>query len=64
VGRIIDSTKFVFFEDPECINFIIENDEIIKICADGKFIVKGKEVTEDDKLYDAFVEFFKDSGYY
>jgi len=38
--------------------------EVIKIDADGSFYVKGKKVTEDIELYNAFVNFFKDAGYY
>ena len=38
--------------------------EILKICANGKFYVKGKEVIEDIKVYEAMVEFLKQAGFY
>jgi len=37
---------------------------IIKISYEGKFFVRGKEVTEDKELYNAFVAFFQETGHY
>ena len=46
------------------ITFYIDNEEKIKICADGSFLVHGKKVTEDIELYKAFVAFLKENGLY
>jgi hypothetical protein len=40
------------------------SDEAIKICENGDFFVKGKKVTNDKKLYKAFVDFFSGMGLY
>ena len=41
-----------------------DNEEAIKIEANGKFTVNGKIIKEDIELYDAFVKFFSDLGIY
>ncbi len=47
------------------ISFCINNGvEMIKICANGDFFVKGKKVTEDIDVYNGFVNFLKESGHY
>jgi len=46
------------------ITFYVQDEERIKICEDGTFLVNGKKVTEDIELYHAFVRFFKDYGVY
>jgi hypothetical protein len=38
--------------------------EAMRICADGKFFVYGREVTQDREVYEGFVRFLKESGYY
>ena len=42
------------------ITFYIQDEERIKICEDGAFLVNGKEVKKDIELYHAFVDFFKE----
>jgi len=39
-------------------------EESMKICADGSFYVRGKKVTEDIEVYNGFVKFLKESGFY
>ena len=39
-------------------------EEVLKICEDGSFLVRGTKVKEDIKIYSAFVEFLKGAGYY
>jgi len=46
------------------ITFLIDNEERIKICEDGTFLVNGKKVEKDIELYHAFVNFFKSQGFY
>lgn len=41
-----------------------EEIEVLKICEDGSFYVKGKKVAEDIKVYEGFVEFLKEAGHY
>ena len=38
--------------------------ESLKICENGDFIVKGKKVVDDKKVYKAFVDFLKQAGTY
>lgn len=38
--------------------------EAVRICADGKFFVYGREVTEVLEVYEGFVRFLKESGHY
>lgn len=38
--------------------------EMLKICEDGSFYVKGKKVVEDIEVYKGFVEFLKEAGHY
>jgi hypothetical protein len=47
------------------ITFSVNNgEEMLKICADGSFYVKGKKVVEDIEVYKGFVEFLKSAGHY
>ena len=46
------------------ITFCIQEEERIKICPDGTFLVNGKKVKKDIELYHAFVEFFYNYGFY
>jgi len=53
------------FETNPCsdISFYHEGIESLKITKDG-FYIKGKKVADDNKIYDAFVDFLKDAGTY
>jgi endogenous inhibitor of DNA gyrase (YacG/DUF329 family) len=47
-----------------CLVFYTCGEEIIKLCPNGEFFVRGEKVTEDQKLYEAFVNFLTDLKYY
>jgi len=49
---------------PADIEFYTNNIVFLKICQNGDFLVKGKKVKNDKKIYDGFVEFLKSAGYY
>ena len=53
-------------EEKEEITFTLDSGSIeaMKIGADGSFYVRGKKVTEDIEVYNGFVNFLKDAGYY
>jgi len=38
--------------------------EVLKICQDGSFYVRGKKVTEDIDVYNGFVDFLRSAGFY
>jgi hypothetical protein len=58
-------TEFIAGVTSNDITFFVNDDEeIIKICGDGNFYVKGKLVDNDAELYKAFVKFFKEVGVY
>jgi len=52
--------------NPTCdITFYTDgNTESLRLCGNGDFIVKGKKLVNDKKLYEGFVDFLKDAGYY
>jgi len=45
------------------INFQVEGKELLRITKDA-FYIKGRKVVNDDKIYNAFVDFFKQTGTY
>jgi hypothetical protein len=49
---------------PSDISFFTNGSEILKICGNGDFVVKGKKVASDKKVYEGFVDFLKETGYY
>ncbi len=53
-------------EGPSDIVFTLNNgcDEVLRICEDGSFYVKGKKVTKDIEVYNGFVDFLKGTGCY
>jgi len=46
------------------ITFCNNNDEVLKICPDGKIFVKGVEIADDVEAYHALVEFLQSQGMY
>lgn len=47
------------------ITFSVNNGtEVLKVCENGDFFVRGNKVTTDKEVYDGFVDFLKGSGYY
>jgi len=62
-GLFYDGSKIFETTPNSDIIFYCDGEEIIKTTKNG-FYVKGKKIAEDEKLYDAFVDFFKQSGTY
>jgi len=54
--ELIENSILFFVGDP--------SKEALRICADGKFFVYGREVTQDREVYEGFVRFLKESGHY
>ena len=44
-------------ESSDIIFYINDNEEVLKICENGDFIVKGNKVTEDIEVYNAIKAF-------
>jgi sRNA-binding regulator protein Hfq len=59
-NQLLDTTEHLNSD----ITFLSNNEERIKICADGSFLVNGKKISEDIELYKAFVAFLKENGFY
>lgn len=58
-------TNIASFQPPNEITFFPDGQtEALKICGNGDFFVKGKKVTNDKKVYKAFVDFLKGQGVY
>lgn len=51
-------------DDDQGIIFSNNNIEVLKICGNGDFYIKGKKIINDMKVYKGIVEFLRDSGYY
>ena len=52
-----------FQQPPSDINFCCDNEEVLRITKDA-FYIKGNKIADDNKIYDAFVDFFKQCGTY
>jgi len=48
-------------KEPADITFWAKATEVLKLCEDGKFLVRGKEVTKDVEVYEALKSFLYDS---
>lgn len=44
--------------------YVPDDVEVLKICNDGSFYVRGKKIKEDIEVYNAFVKFLTEGGYY
>lgn len=53
-------------EGPSDIVFTLNSgcDEVLRICEDGSFYVRGKKVIKDIEVYNGFVDFLKGTGCY
>lgn len=59
-------STFSFNAPPADVLFSVDNGrkEMLKICENGDFFVKGKKVVNDKQVYEGFIKFLKESGYY
>lgn len=48
--------------DPASISFTIGTDEVIRFDPDGKVYVRGELVDDNHKVYEAMIDFLRESG--
>lgn len=46
------------------ITFYQDKQEVLRICTNGDFFVKGAKAANDQKVYEGFVDFLKGAGFY
>ena len=54
-GEEIERDSIIFYTN--------ENNEMLKLCANGDILVKGKLIENDKEVVDAFREFLKLQGF-
>jgi len=57
-------TKIMSIVPDANIVFNVYDEEYLKICENGDFLVKGRLVKNDQAVYDGFVNFLKSAGFY
>lgn len=50
-------------DDPANIVFVVDDEEVIKLVPEGVIYVRGEEVDDNQKVYEAMLDFLRQSGF-